>query len=93
MAEIITVSLVVEVNDPAALWDKAARYMADTGWSSVCAPSDRDGVIGTRDRPDLGACLQMLLDRSENLDGAEIEESSTDWDGPDEDEENSEEEE
>lgn len=66
-----TITLSVEVNDPRALWDAARALLHKE------SPGATPEMLGFRSDPDVGACLQMLLDRSENLAGAEIEESSS----------------
>lgn len=68
-----TVEIDVKVSDQRALWRKARDYLADIYGATEEAAAN--SLIGTEDDPDVGACLQMLLDRSEFLDGAEIQES------------------
>ena len=63
-----SVDLTVEVTDPAALWRKARDYMAGTGSDGQTIRV----IIGSARWPNVGACLAMLLDCSENLDGAEV---------------------
>jgi hypothetical protein len=68
----VRVCLEVTVSDPLRLWLKAAVYLR--------GQYDGDGtvdILGSPADPDIGACLIMLLDRSENLDGAEITDSSS----------------
>lgn len=74
MAEIITVNITCRVTDPQALWTKARDHLVEC--NNLEPDSEGDDVIGTRDDPDVPNCLIMLLDRSENLAGAEIEGSS-----------------
>lgn len=74
MTQEIAVTITCRVFDAEALWAKARDHLVDCG--NLEPGADGDSVIGTRDDPDLGACLIMLLDRSENLDGASIEDST-----------------
>lgn len=69
MSAYIDVTISCKVWDAQALWEKACAYLKGENLEP--------DTIGTRDNPDVGACLIMLLDRSEHLDGADIEESST----------------
>lgn len=71
---IISLTLDVEVSEPSALWACAARYLATQGEMSP------ETLIGSESAPRLGACLAMLLDRSEFLAGAEILQHSHDAD-------------
>ena len=76
-----TVDLTVSVFDRPALWRKARDYMLGMG-------SDMESVkviIGTEAEPDVGGCLAMLLDRSELLDGAEVEQHEVSEIGGDDD--------
>lgn len=61
------VRLTVTVSDPAALWRKARDYLRSVGTKGHVG-----FLIGTENNPKIGGCLAMLLDRSENLDGAEV---------------------
>lgn len=65
------ISLYVSVNDPAALWVKAKEYLVGAG--SMEPDATTDTIIGSEQEPNVGACLAVLLDRSEHLDGAETE--------------------
>lgn len=67
MTQVFTITLTCSVNDPQALWMKARDYMVAADLTSHVE------LIGTERDPDVGACLAMLLDRSEHLDGAEVE--------------------
>jgi hypothetical protein len=72
--ETYTITLVVEVTDPAQLWRKAKAYLVGQG---LMRPSDRrEDIIGSELSQRVGHCLIMLLDRNEHLEGATIEESS-----------------
>lgn len=61
-----SVDITVRVFDRAALWRKARDYLISNGERSFRS------IIGSERKPDVKACLIMLLDRSEHLDGAEI---------------------
>lgn len=75
MSAYIDVTITCKVWDAQLLWDRAVAHCEGEGM-------DYDQImktLGTRFNPDVGACLIMLLDRSEHLAGADIEESVTDW--------------
>lgn len=82
---IITISLDVEVTVPQLVWDKALDLIVNeqkaddqAGFESMC---------GTRERPKLGPCLAMLLDRSEHLGGgAQIQQHTIEGDDEEEEE-------
>lgn len=82
MSVAVEVTISVEVDAEDRLWDLATRqYAIESG------DSDVPDFLGTRDKPDVGACLIMLLDRSEHLgDAGSIEQTTTDWCWPDEEE-------
>lgn len=69
----IDVTISCRVFDPQALWDKAHARAVIEGHDGESV-----GVcLGTRDAPDMGGCLQMIFDRFDLLDGAEIEGSES----------------
>jgi hypothetical protein len=77
----VTITIECTVYDPQALWDKAHAYMIEGGLIDGSGDAELIAMnIGTREAPNVGGCLQMLLDRSEFLDGADIEQSSSDAD-------------
>lgn len=69
------VTISVRVMDPRALWEAAATYLRSIGYA---ADDDLEDALGPRNNPNVGGCLIMVLDRSEHLEGAEIENSSAD---------------
>ena len=71
MTAVFNITLTVSVSDPQALWTKAKDHLLSTDPNFGSAYLEQ--IIGTQTEPDAGACLTMLLDRSEHLDGAEIE--------------------
>ncbi len=74
MSTSYTVSMDVTVHDEQALWDAAAvAYVEDAG--SHVLLSEIEDLLGTREEPDIPACLQMLLDPGESPAGCTVEES------------------
>ncbi|KQV66665.1 hypothetical protein [Caulobacter sp. Root343] len=69
MAIFVTLTLLVEVNDPQALFATAYAYMKAVGSED----GEISALLGSEAAPEVGACCAMLLDRSELLgDGAEV---------------------
>jgi len=64
-----TLNMEVDVFDPQALWEAARdRFLAEN-------PSHKKAkipLIGTKKKPDLGACLIMLIDPGESPSGCSI---------------------
>jgi hypothetical protein len=79
-----TLTLDISVHDAHALRRAAETYLLASDQS--LAPEDTLDLLGFPDEPNIGACLAMLLDRSELLDGAEIEQHSVECDEDDKDE-------
>lgn len=61
-----TVLVEIEVNNPAALYDAAVAAARAEEYPD---PVD---LLGTRERPDIGACLQYVLDPGTSPAGTEI---------------------
>lgn len=83
-SDYVDVTITCTVWDRAALWRKARDYLIEA--NSMDEGATEDSVIGSESAPHVGACLIMLLDRSEHLDGADIEGSETDWQSDDNEE-------
>lgn len=64
-----TVTLAVNVHDPAALWAAAMAHAMKESMTQ----DDAAELLGTQRRPDVPACLQMLLDPGTGPAGTSIE--------------------
>jgi len=67
-----TLTIEVSVFDPQALWDDAARHALEDGIPEESVPS----FIGTRDAPNIAACLVMVGDPGDPFMGTDILDSS-----------------
>lgn len=72
MKQVFTVIIDVEVHDVQALYQRAKEQMIEDGFAEDEVPY----FLGEQKEIDAGQCLIELLDRSENLAGASILNSS-----------------
>lgn len=82
MAEFYTLKMNIEVSDPQALWDKANEYLRAEIYAGGEVALITEAIrlsIGSRDKPDIGACLIMLLDHNSNLAGGKIEDTQAEF--------------
>jgi len=70
---VFTVTIDVEVWNPTTLWQQAFNKATDEN----CLPNDEAyATLGTKHKPDVGACLRWLADPGVSWDGTDINDSS-----------------
>lgn len=74
MKHIVMFAMKLDVRDPQLLWDHA-YYIGRQG-NAFASPEEAAEMIGTRDDPNITACVVMVLDPGESPPGAEIIDSS-----------------